>query len=167
MKYLRYALYSFFPGLVFLAIYAVPGFRYTVVIDPGHGGLSLNPVDVHGDKYDPVEKKYLTAYQQGASYKKLHESELAWDIGIMVKDYLDLTKTSAGRKKFREILQKYNPEATEPKEAIRVILSRDKGYPIDSFSRYEGKTDRDSGIITPATDFLIFQTEKQGTGNPG
>jgi len=157
MKILRVGIFITLPVLGFFAYSAVsPDYRYRVVIDPGHGGLSLNPVSLHGDKYDPVEKKYLSAYQQGAEYKNLHESEIAYEIALQVKDILDLTKTPGGREKFHQVLLKYDPLAETPREPIQVILSRKKGYPVDDYDRYEGKTDKDYNADFRLFDFPDF-----------
>ncbi|MGL4369763.1 MAG: N-acetylmuramoyl-L-alanine amidase, partial [Spirochaetota bacterium] len=31
---------------------------YRVVVDPGHGGVGIEPIEQHGDRYDPISGKY-------------------------------------------------------------------------------------------------------------
>jgi hypothetical protein len=148
--------------IIYLSVLTLP--RYTVVIDPGHGGLSLNPISIHGDKYDPVGKKYLGAYQQGADYKNLNESEIAWDIGVQVKEYLELTHSRKGRVEFHKMLLKYDPKAELPGEPVGVTLSRENGYSMKDFDRYERKTDKDYNAPFRLFDFPDFATSKRSPG---
>lgn len=100
---------------------------FVVIIDPGHGGTGIGPKQVHGDKYDPILKKYLIYYQQGTSYGEAHESEIVFDMARRIKGYLDLTKTAEGRKEFEKLLQEYVPGAPAPSEPIHVSLSKPEG----------------------------------------
>lgn len=138
--------------------------RYVVVIDPGHGGLSLTPISLHGDKYDPIQKKYLAAYQEGASNHKLHESEIAYEIGSRAKEILDLTNSAKGREEFRTILGKYTDSPPEKIEPVKVLLSRDSGYPIADLGKYDGKTDRDYNELYRLFDFPDFKSGERRKG---
>ncbi|MDH4261962.1 MAG: N-acetylmuramoyl-L-alanine amidase [Spirochaetia bacterium] len=149
-------------GIIFYS--TASSYKYTVVLDPGHGGLSLNPVSLHGDKYDPVGKKYLSPYQQGADYKNLYESEIAYEIAVGVKNLLDLSRSREGRLQLHKILLKYDKNAEAPKEAINVIMSRDDGYPMKDFERLDGKTDRDYNAPYRLFDFPDFTTSKRSLG---
>jgi len=115
-------------AVVFFVVSADREGEYLVVLDPGHGGLGIAPKEVHGDKYDPVLKKYLIYYQQGTSYKGYHESDITYRIALKAQEILQLTETSEGRKKFRAIVQKYVPDAKIVSKTIKVELLRDKGF---------------------------------------
>jgi hypothetical protein len=138
--------------------------RYTVVIDPGHGGLSLNPVSIHGDKYDSVQKKYLAAYQEGASYQDLYEGEIAYEIALSVKQILDLTNTSEGRVKFQKILSKYTSSTYVPKEPVKIIISREKGYSISGFNKFDKVENQDYNAPFRLFDFPDINTSKKMSG---
>jgi len=105
--------------------------KYTVVLDPGHGGASLEPVSVYGDKYDPVLKKYLIPYRQGASYKGIDEAFVVYKIALKVQYYLSLLESSSGREKFLQILKKYDPEINKIEgNGFNIILSRPESLPF-------------------------------------
>ena len=104
----------------------INGFR--VVIDPGHGGRYMEPESVYGDKYDPDAAGFLEGYRPGASVSGLDENEDVFAIALLVKEFLDLTNTVEGRKKFHKILKKYDPNVRIPDQAIEVFISRKPGY---------------------------------------
>ncbi len=101
---------------------------YRVVIDPGHGGKRIGPQAFYGDKYDPVSEKYLDIFRPGAYFHGVYEHEEVYQIAEQVRDLLELTQTSKGRKAFHKILLKYDRHASFPAEPIEVILSRPPGY---------------------------------------
>ena len=88
----------------------------------------MEPEAVFGDKYDPVSGLFLEGYRPGASIHGLNENEDVYLIAEYVKEFLDLTRSVEGRKKFLKILQKYDPKAKLPTESIEVYLSRKPGY---------------------------------------
>ena len=143
---------------------ATSTYKYNIVIDPGHGGLSLNPVSVHGDKYDPVKKAYLAPYQQGATYKNLHESEIVYEIAAEVIRIIELTHSRSGRDEFREILKKYKIPAEIMIEPIGISMSRPDGYPIKKVKSYDGRTDQDYNANFRLFDFPDFTSKKRTHG---
>ena len=108
---------------------ALPEKIFRVVLDPGHGGIDLEPRSVYGDKYDLLSKKYLDNFRQGAYYKGLWENEETYSIARMVQDHLFLTRSHQGKKIFRSILQKYTPYSVGEIGSIESFLSRKKSYP--------------------------------------
>jgi len=108
---------------------------YVVVLDPGHGGRYMRPVSIYGDKYDARLGHYLDKYREGASYDGLHENIEMYELATRIQKILILTHTSEGRKKFHELLKKYNPKAVLPSHAIQVYISRTDGY----YGDYETK----------------------------
>ncbi|MFA5519352.1 MAG: N-acetylmuramoyl-L-alanine amidase, partial [Spirochaetota bacterium] len=44
---------------------------YRVVIDPGHGGVSLPDKQKHGDRYDLISGKYISYFAEGAQRKNI------------------------------------------------------------------------------------------------
>lgn len=148
--------------------YIVYGFnssaRYTVVLDPGHGGLSLEPISIHGDKYDHDQAKYLAAYQEGASCGNIFEGEMAYEIALAAKEILDLTRTSSGRVEFQKILLRYSPSADVPREPINVILSREKGYSHDKYNTFNNTKDEDYNAPFRLFDFPDLKTSHRKPG---
>ncbi|MBN1500640.1 MAG: N-acetylmuramoyl-L-alanine amidase [Spirochaetes bacterium] len=114
---------------------------YTVVIDPGHGGSGIGPIEKHGDKFDTVSGTYLQRYAEGAGYGKLHESEIMYSISEKVIKILKLTETEKGYNQFRRIMLKY--AAAPPR---RVII---KSYSSRNESINTSDFDEDEDINAP------------------
>ncbi|XDD51210.1 N-acetylmuramoyl-L-alanine amidase [Leptospira sp. WS92.C1] len=80
---------------------------FKVVIDPGHGGLDLKPKEDHGDKYDPIQDKYLELYKAGASSKGKKERAIVLELAKELKEILDLTKTPEGFETFKSHMKSF------------------------------------------------------------
>ncbi|MCX7680019.1 MAG: hypothetical protein N2316_12500 [Spirochaetes bacterium] len=105
----------------FLSMRSEPIFR--VVLDPGHGGISLPNIELHGDRFDSISKKYLSPFAEGASHKGLWEHELVYEIAVKTKHLLDCCAPNGDFAKFRQILLRYSN--VEPKRIfIESYLSR-------------------------------------------
>lgn len=92
--------------------------EYLIVLDPGHGGLSLQPREIHGDRYDPISGKYLDDFKDGASYRKLEEHAIVYRIALKAKRLLDLCSTDGDYKKFFRILRRYTDSSP-----VRIIIN--------------------------------------------
>ncbi|MBN2402288.1 MAG: N-acetylmuramoyl-L-alanine amidase [Spirochaetes bacterium] len=129
---------------------------FRVVLDPGHGGLSLVPKAKHGDRYDLISKKYLSYYSQGTKYGKIEERIITYEIAEKVKNILDLTLEDYTFKKFREIINKYTNDNPE-RIIIRSILSRRKSSDTGSLNSED-----------PNADFRLFDyVDKHGNKKHG
>ncbi len=130
---------------------------YTVVVDPGHGGAGIEPMEKHGDKFDTVSGKYLQYFAEGASYGKLYESEIMYDISEKVIKILKLTETEKGYSQFVKILSKYT--STPPR---RIII---KSYSSRPESINMEKFDEDDDINAP---FRLYDfPDKKGNNTHG
>jgi len=124
---------------------------YRVVVDPGHGGINVDPVEKYGDRYDLISKKYLEVFREGSAYGGLEESVLMYDISVKVAALLKKTETDEGWLEFRDMLGKYSSE--EPKRIIiKGFLSRK-----ESRSRDELQKRKD-----PNVDYRLFDFPDQG-----
>jgi hypothetical protein len=97
--------------------------EYRVVIDPGHGGVYVEPVDKTGERYDILSGKYLEIFREGTTYKGIEEHIIMYQIGVKVKELLDKTETQEGFGQFAKIVSKYSE--TPPKRIIiKSFISR-------------------------------------------
>ncbi len=134
-----------------------PKQTYNIVIDPGHGGLDLKPKEEHGDKYDPVTKKYLEPYKAGAQVKGRRESEVVLALGKEVKEILDLTKTAEGFETFRTYAKKFTDDTLPwiriDSDLTREDTAKEEGADLSSdpnaFYRLYDYPDKKSGKIKP------------------
>lgn len=90
---------------------------FRVVLDPGHGGIGSTNIELHGDRYDRISKKYLSPFAEGASHNGLWEHELVYEIAIKTKHILDNCAPGSDFSKFRSILLRYTD-----KEPIRIYI---------------------------------------------
>lgn len=92
--------------------------EYLIVLDPGHGGLSLQPREIHGDRYDPISGEYLDDFKDGASYRKLEEHAIVYRIARKAKKLLNLCSTDGDYQKFFQILRRYTDSSP-----VRIIIN--------------------------------------------
>lgn len=102
--------------------------RYTVVLDPGHGGRYMSPESVYGDKWDPVRGEYLDRYRHGAYMKGIWESEVMYAMAVDARNLLRYTLDEDKHERFKAILKKYTGKAPEKIEPVRALLSRENNY---------------------------------------
>ncbi len=114
---------------------------YRVVIDPGHGGLSISPRKIHGDRFDSISGKYLSNYQAGARYKNVEERIVTYSIAEKVKKILDLTEDERSFNTFKTKILKKISDENPNRVIIKTILSREKS--LDS--NWENIQDPNSG----------------------
>lgn len=107
--------------------------EYRVVLDPGHGGLLLQPQTLHGDRYDPLSGKYLSSFRPGAVHAGLRESVLMYSIAEKAEKYLRLTYTRNSFSEFIKIMSKYGIKPVGH-SVIKTYVSRDKSITPDSFN---------------------------------
>ena len=96
---------------------------YRVALDPGHGGLCLDPQALRGDRYDTLSNTYLDVFKEGASFHKIEERVIVYQIAEKVKKLLDLCAPGGDYSRFVEILKKYT-DAVPERIYIKSILSR-------------------------------------------
>ncbi|TGJ98936.1 N-acetylmuramoyl-L-alanine amidase [Leptospira langatensis] len=134
-----------------------PKKNYNIVIDPGHGGLDLKPKEEHGDKYDPISKKYLEPYKAGAQTKTRRESEVVLALAKEVKEILDLTKTADGFETFRSHAKKFTDESLPwiriDSDLTREETAKEEGADLNSdpnaFYRLYDYPDKKTGKLRP------------------
>ncbi|MCS7206002.1 MAG: N-acetylmuramoyl-L-alanine amidase [Leptospiraceae bacterium] len=98
---------------------------YRVVVDPGHGGVTK---DVKDDRWDPITKEFLDYYNAGMSYKNYHEHRIVLVVAKKLHQYLHMTETDEGWRKFHWILKQYAEQETFPRIVIKSYLTRDKNW---------------------------------------
>lgn len=97
--------------------------EYCVVIDPGHGGINVEPHSQYGDRYDSISGKFLEVFKEGAVFKNVEEKTIMFDIGMRVIDLLTLTETDIGFERFRSIMKKYSSQKLS-RVSIKAFISR-------------------------------------------
>ncbi len=119
--------------------------EYLIVLDPGHGGLSLQPREIHGDRFDPISGHYLDDFKEGASYRNLEEHAIAYRIASKAKRLLELCSADGDYKKFFKILRRYT-DSMPARIIIESHMSRG-----DSTNTEEIKNRKD-----PNAEFRLF-----------
>ncbi len=99
---------------------------YSVVLDPGHGGIGGYPREKYGDRYDPIGKKYLDNYKEGAAYGSLYENEIMYTIALKVEKILRNCSTEGNYTTFAGILKNYTDQIPD-RIYIETHMSREKG----------------------------------------
>ena len=99
--------------------------EYTVVVDPGHGGAIVHRKD---DRWDPISRKYLTAYLTGTTYTKYTEHELMLQLARRVHHYLMLTRTEEGWNQFQKLLRVFSDQKTFKRIKFNSHLTRNDGW---------------------------------------
>ncbi len=98
-----------------------PVFR--VVLDPGHGGRSLRPISLYGDRYDSISGAYLDIYKEGAALYGIHEHAIMYAIARHAERMLAHCAPGGNFAAFRAILARYTD--VEPQRImIETSLSR-------------------------------------------
>lgn len=118
---------------IFLLLWVIPlssRDRYTIIIDPGHGGINQKPASEFGDKYDTLSKKFLEPYKIGARYKGRNEAEIVLSLAKELRDVLNLMKTRKGQKEFSNIIKKYSNSSLYPIQ-FEILLTREDGINDD------------------------------------
>jgi N-acetylmuramoyl-L-alanine amidase len=80
---------------------------YRVVLDPGHGGVLKYPIKIHGDRYDPVVRRYIDSFKPGAAYGRYREKYLMYGIARKTEKILSYLEPGGDFSKFKKILRKY------------------------------------------------------------
>lgn len=109
-----------------VVIHEFPVFR--VVLDPGHGGRDIRPIEEYGDRYDRISGKYLEAYREGAVYKQYKEHILVYEIAQRVDALLQLAAPGGDFAAFYRIIQKYTDTAVR-RVHINTFMSRPPSLP--------------------------------------
>ncbi len=120
-----------------------PGYR--VVLDPGHGGMSLPGYSRHGDRYDLLSGAYLQPFKEGASWGAIEEHEVVYEIAKKAASLLALCGEGGDFATFSRLLERY---AIEAPERITVDVSLSRG---DSRDRDEIRRRMD-----PNAEFRLF-----------
>ncbi len=82
-----------------------PVFR--VVIDPGHGGVTLDNRKKHGDRFDLISGEYLAYFAEGARRGSIYEHIIVYSIAEKTAEILSHCSQEGDFEKFRKILKKY------------------------------------------------------------
>ncbi len=132
------------------SLFANPTFP--VVIDPGHGGVSKDPVHLYGDKYDSISKKYLESYKQGTESGGQTERKIVLSLAKELKQVLQLTESDGGWKEFEKILKRYSSDQNFPRINIKASLTRDSNF------------DDDGELSDPNAKYRLYDFPNQATG---
>ncbi len=100
--------------------------EYVVVIDPGHGGARY--VAQEDERWDPVTGKYLSFYAPGMVFGKYSEDQVVLGLSKRLKEYLDLTQSDAGWKKFQDILKTFTDSGKFERIKFKTAMTRDKSW---------------------------------------
>jgi hypothetical protein len=132
--------------------------EYTIVLDPGHGGVHQVPFEIYGDKYDVVTDRYLENYKSGAQYKTRTEMEIVLEIAKEVQNILELTRTKNGFRKFRSLIKLFshtNPTWIK----FRTVMTR-----TDNVSDRVFREKEDKNADYRLFDFKDFETGEKRLG---
>ncbi|HNX57787.1 MAG TPA: hypothetical protein PKK43_01715 [Spirochaetota bacterium] len=113
----------------------IPGPQeFRVIIDPGHGGINVDPVGKFGDKYDVISGKFLDVFKEGAAFRKVEENIIMFQIAEKVRKILALTETDEGFDEFRKIVEKHS-SAEVSRIVIHTKLSRVNSRPREELEK--------------------------------
>ncbi len=96
---------------------------YRVILDPGHGGLSLKPRSLHGDRYDLLSGEYLDLYRSGAEYRELEERIIVYNIARKAEKILQQCAPGGDFSRFLKTLDRYSSK-TPTRIQLVTALSR-------------------------------------------
>lgn len=97
--------------------------QFRVVLDPGHGGISLPDRSLHGDRYDSISGAYLQPFKEGASWGAIEEHAVVYEIAKKAAELLALCGEGGDYQRFGRILEYYSVKAPR-RIVIDVSLSR-------------------------------------------
>ncbi|RPI94501.1 MAG: hypothetical protein EHM32_06720 [Spirochaetales bacterium] len=96
---------------------------YSVVLDPGHGGMSLPDRSRHGDRYDALSGTYLQPFKEGASWGAIEEHAVVYEIARKAADIIAMCGEGGDFNRFSRLLERYS--AVPPRRVfVDVSLSR-------------------------------------------
>ena len=112
LKYITSLLLCVFAiGIIFFQQHSLPIVPvHTIVIDPGHGGSNIitDNKRLRSDRWDPVQKRYLSYYSEGMKHGMIHEHRHMLSLAKRVNYYLSLTRTPWGWQEFSNILRAFS-----------------------------------------------------------
>lgn len=130
--------------------------EYRVVIDPGHGGLSLTPKKLHGDRFDSISGNYIDYYAYGVRFGNIIEHEIVYSIAAKVKNLLDLCRPGGDFHAFSKIVRRFTDDDIQ-KIVIITELSRPKADKTELEKSHD-----------PNADFRLFDyPDRNGDIKPG
>ena len=146
--------------LTTISIISDPIKKYKIVIDPGHGGVKQEPLEIFGDKYDTITGRFLENYKDGASYPKAGrtEMEIVLEVGKELKEILDLTKTKKGFQKFKSYIKLFS-DSDAPWIKIESTMTRTENAKDKNYREKEDKNQ-----LYRLYDFPDFKTGKNRLG---
>ncbi len=148
---------------LFLAFFLIPlhiegGDIYRIVIDPGHGGWNQKPYSKYGDKYDPISRRFLEPYRQGAIYQNRTEREIVLKLGLQIKKILDMTQTQKGFRQYEKLIRKYSSSPVQPLK-FDTLMTR-----TDDYTQYKWKDEDDRNLKYRLYDFYDEKTGRKIQG---
>lgn len=103
-----------------------------IMLDPGHGGKAFRGRTRrgprYGDKYDPLQRKFLKVYREGARKGKYWEREVMLSLSKKIRRILIKTRTEKGWREFQAILRKYSRDKKFKRVLFEVGMTREKNY---------------------------------------
>lgn len=130
---------------------------YKVIIDPGHGGLSIRPRSKHGDRYDHVTNRYLQFYRDGASSHGFVEHLLVYRIAERVQKYLEACAPDGDFLPMKRVI-----EGLSSRSPARIYITSSLSRP-PSLNRGDEKR-----LDDPNKDYRLFDApDGSGDINPG
>ncbi len=99
---------------------------YRVVIDPGHGGQSLFPRYLHGDRFDTMSGGYRDLFRDGAYGPGVSEHQIMYSIAVRVMNILEHCSGRGAYGTFHDIIKGYSSRS--PRIIIEAFLSRPRSF---------------------------------------
>jgi hypothetical protein len=130
-----------------LSRYEYPLFR--VVLDPGHGGQCVFPRESFGDRWDPISRRYLDDFREGAARGRITEQEIVYSIALKTNAILQNLAPGGDFKKFEKIARKYCGSGLQRINII-TVMSREKGI---SREEADGKVEKS---LDPNGPYRLF-----------
>ena len=118
--------------------------EYKIIIDPGHGGanINLNGRFVKSDRWDPIQKKYISHYLTGMAADGYEEHLVMLDLAKRLHYYLNLTTNRWGWQKFVKILRRLSASPQHGAEDFVRIRLKSKLTRQESWNHVYDKPDQ-------------------------
>lgn len=103
---------------------------YRVVLNPGHGGINMDPQAKHGDRYDPLSGEFLDPFKYGAKYRGLKEHEVVYNIALKTMKILKYCEPGGDFRKFEKLARQFTGRKF-PRIYLVTFISRKKSISPD------------------------------------
>jgi hypothetical protein len=128
---------------------------FVVVIDPGHGGLPLGPLSIHGERYCWSRREYLQAVNPGALHGDYRESAVVYGLAEGVQANLQAWRNRS----LADIGRLCGIRFSDPDKRVRIQSSLSRPADLPS-----GQAAGDSD---PNAPYRMFDYPAKGERRPG